>query len=58
MFNNVWWIKRSKALQRNHKFQESYNVKTKESLKSLQVKPEAYLEPTPASTMELFCEYT
>ena len=27
-------------------------------LKSLQVKPEAYLEPKRASTMGLFCEYT
>ena len=27
-------------------------------LKSFQVKPEAYLEPKQASTMELFCECT
>ena len=56
MFNKVWWIKRSKVLQRNHRFQEPYNVKyfkgTKR-LKSLQVK-ETYLEPKRASTWSLF----
>ena len=54
-------IKRSKELQRNHRFQESYNVKNFKEikrLKRLQVKAEAYLEPKPASTVELFREYT
>ena len=53
-------IKRSKVLQRNHRFQESCNVKKfkeRKLLKSFQVKAEAYLEPKRASSVELFCEY-
>ena len=49
-------IKRSKVLQRNHRFQGSYNkkvVKEIKRLKSLLVKAEAYSEPKQASTMEL-----
>ena len=54
MLNNVWCIKRSKVLQRNHRFQESYNLKYFKEikrLKSLQVKAEAYLEPKRVSTI-------
>ena len=60
---NVWWIKTSwlkEVLQRNHRLQESYNVKKFKEIKRLKyllVKVEAYLEPERASTMEFFCEY-
>ena len=52
-------LKEVKYLNRNNRFQESYDVKyfkTIKRLKRLQ-KVEAYLEPKKASMMELFCEY-
>ena len=50
-------INGSKVLQRNHRFQESYNVKkfkVIKRLKSLQVKAETTVEPKRESTVELF----
>ena len=45
-----------KVLQRNNRFQESYNVKYFKEIKRLKSpqKAEAYLEPKQASSMELF----
>ena len=49
-----------KALKKNNRFQESYNIKYFKEIKRLKSpqKAEAYLEPKQASTMELFYEYT
>ena len=52
-------LKEVKYLNRNNRFQESYDVKYFKEikcLKSLQ-KAEAYLEPKQASMMELLREY-
>ena len=61
MFNNMFdELKEVKVLQRNHRFQESCNVKNVKEIKrleSLQVKTEAYLEPKQASTVELLGIY-
>ena len=45
-----------KVLQRNNRFQESYNVKYFKEIKRLKSpqKAEAYLEPKQASSMEFF----
>ena len=53
-------IKRSKALQWNNRFKESYNVKFFKEIKRLRSlqKAEEYLEPKQASMMELFCKCT
>ena len=60
MFNSMLdELKRSKVLQGNNRFQESYNVKYFKEikyLKSLQ-KAEVFLETKPISAMGLFCEY-
>ena len=59
MFDELKEVK--KVLQRNNRFQESYNVKyfkkKQKRLKSLQ-NAEAYSEPKQASMMKLFCKYT
>ena len=49
-----------KVLQRNNRFQESYNVKYFKEIKRLKSpqKAEAYLEPKQASTMEPLYKYT
>ena len=49
-----------KVLQRNNRFQESYNVKYFKEIKCLKSpqKAEAYLEPKQAFSMEFFYEYT
>ena len=58
MFDELKEVK--KVLQKNNRFQESYNVKYVKEINRLKSpqKAEAYLEPKQPSTMELFYEYT